>query len=192
MSLFNDNGKNKSEEMLDFGFEADFTESEYTTISGKEQRNLADATGYGIFDLDVGNIVTGYPEISIFENNEKNDAGEFIRKYQGIRLRVIDVDEYVDLYANIPRRNENGFIENINKYQNFYRTGFDLIFSFMRWLDESLVITTDGNEINRISRVNIDAICKKMDSMDFIKIKIIEGADADYNSFILMDMKETI
>jgi len=173
----------------DFGFDAEYTESEYTTISGKEQRNLQGATSYNIGDIEIGNIVTGYPELVIFPNNDKDENGEFKRNYQSVRIRAIDHDEYVDLYANIPRRDENGFIEGLNKYSNFFRTGFDLCFSFMRWLDETNVVTSDGEEINRINKINIDNVCKKIDSMDYVKIKIVKGGNDGYNSFIIVDMK---
>lgn len=178
---------------LDFGFEAEHSEFDgYTTIIGNEQRDVSNAVGYSIADLEIGNIVSGYSEATIFANEDKDIDGSYVRNYQSVRVRAIDGDEYVDLYANIPRRDEQGFITNLNKFQTFYRTGFDLVFSFMRWIDETMVVDENGEEINKINRVNIDNICKKIDSMEYIKIKIIKGADENYNSWIIMDMKEKI
>lgn len=174
----------------EFGFTAEFTPDEFTTISGKEYRDMSMATKYTIQDFEIGNIINGYPELTIFPNNEKDDEGNFKDNYQSIRLRIIDGDEeYVDLYANIPRRDADGFIENLNKSWNFMRTGFDLCFSFMRWVDETNVVTPNGEEINKITKINIDRICKKIDSMDWVKVKIIKSNDEKYPSWILLDMK---
>lgn len=174
----------------EFGFTAEFTPDEFTTISGKEYRDMSRATKYTVQDFEIGNIINGYPELTIFPNNEKDDEGNFKDNYQSIRLRIIDGDEeYVDLYANIPRRDADGFIENLNKSWKFMRTGFDLCFSFMRWVDETNVVTPTGEEINRITKINIDRICKKIDLMDWVKVKIIKSNDEKYPSWILLDMK---
>lgn len=174
----------------EFGFEAIYEDDEYTTISGKEYKDMSMATQYNINDFEIGDVITGYPEITIFPNNEKDENGEFKRKSQSIRLRLCDGDEeYVDLYANIPRRDDKGFIENLNKSFNFMRTGFDLCFSFMRWLNEANVITSKGETINRINKINVDNICKKIDSMNWVKVKIVKSNDPAYPSWILLDMK---
>ena len=34
-----------------------------------------------------------------------------MKNYQSIRIRLVDHNEYVDLYANIPRRDEKGFVK---------------------------------------------------------------------------------
>lgn len=187
--------KNTEQVGLDFGFEAEYDETEgvYHTVLGNEQRDVSNVEQYDIRDFDVGNIITGYPEIVIFDNNEKDENGEFKRKSQSIRLRVIDGDaEYVDLYANIPRRDEQGFITGLNKYFDFFRTGFDLVFSFMRFLDETNVVDSDGNEINKINKINIERICEAIDRMEYVKVKIVESNDENYPSFIILDLKEEI
>lgn len=174
----------------EFGFTAEFKLDEYTTISGKEYRDMGKATQYNIKDFDIGNVINGYPELTIFENNDKDDKGEYVKNYQSVRLRIIDGDEeYVDLYANIPRRDTNGFVEKLNKGWKFMRGGFDLAFSFMRWVDETNVVTPTGEEINYINKINMDAICRKIDSMEWVKVKIVEGADEDYPSWIILDIK---
>lgn len=174
----------------EFGFIGEVTEDEYTTVSGKEYRDMNRATKYDINDFELGNIINGYPEITIFKNMDKDDNGEFVRKSQSVRLRIIDGDEeYVDLYANIPRMDDDGFIENLNKSFGFMRTGFDLCFSFMRWIDETNVVTPSGDEINSIKKINIMNICKKIDGFNWVKVKIIKGADEQYPSWILLDMQ---
>ena len=180
----------KPTEEFDFGFDAEYEEQKgYTTISGNEQRDVSNATGYYLSDLEIGNIITGYPEVTIFQNNDKNDAGEFIKKYQNVRVRVIDHDEYIDLYANIPRADENGFIKGLNKYFDFFRTGWDLCFSFMRMISEANVVDKNGEEINKINSINIENVCKKIDSMNYIKCKVVKGANEDYDSWIILDLQ---
>lgn len=177
-----------------YGFDAEYTENTgYTTISGKEQIPVNDKTGYYIGDLEIGQMVTGKVEVAYFQNDDKDElTGEFVRKYQNIRIRVIDEDEYVDFYANIPRADENGFITGLNKYFEFYRTGFDLVFSFMRFIDETNVITANGEEINRINKVNIVNIAKAIDQHDLITIKVVKGANEEYNSWIITNLKKGV
>ena len=178
-----------------FGFEAEYDENEgeFKTISDNEPRDVSMATKYDIRDFDIGNVVTGYPEVTIFNNNEKDENGEFKKKSQSVRVRIVDGDEeYVDLYANIPRRDDKGFVTGLNKYFNFYRTGFDLVYSFMRFLDETNVVDANGEEINRINKVNIENICKAIDKMEYIKVKIVESGDEDYPSWIILDLKEEL
>lgn len=181
----------KEQVTLDFGFEAEYVGG-YKTISGNEQRDIDEATGYYLSDLEIGNVVTGYPEVIIFDNNEKDDDDEYIKNYQSPRVRVIDHDEYVDCYANIPRRDEEGIIRNIYKSNDFYKSGFNLVFGFMRWVDETNVIDSTGEEIDHIKAVNIETVCKMIDSMEYIKIKVVEGASEEYPSFIILDLKEKI
>lgn len=176
-----------------FGFEAEYEDNDYKTISGKEYRDKTGATAYNIQDFEISNIITGYPELTIFKNNEKDDDGEYVRNYQSIRLTVCDGDEeYVDLYANIPRMDDKGFIRDLNHYQKFFRTGFDLVFSFMRWVNEANVYDSKGETINKIKMVNIENVCRKIDEMAYVKVKIIKGADEAYPSFIILDLKEEI
>ena len=176
-----------------FGFEAEYEPNDYTTISGKEYRDMTGATAYNIQDFELSNVITGYPELTIFPNNDKDENGDYKRNYQSIRFRIIDGDEeYVDLYANIPHRDDKGFIHNLNHYQKFYRSGFDLVFSFMRWVNEENVYDDNGETINKIKMVNIDNICKKIDAMEYVKVKIIKGAEEAYPSFIILDLKAEI
>ena len=171
---------------FDFGFEAEY--QGFETITGKDQTDISNSTGYGLGDLEIGNTVNGRPEVVIFENNEKDDDGEYVKNYQSIRIRLVDHNEYVDLYANIPRRDEKGFVS-LYHYQDFYRTGFDLAKSFMRFLDETNIVDETGEEINMINKINIENVCKAIDMKDYAKFKVVKGASEEYDSFILMDMK---
>ena len=174
----------------EYGFIGEYGVDDYTTITGKEYKDTSNATAYNIGDFDIGEYITGSPEVTIFENNDKDDDGKYVKNYQLVRVTLWDANdsEYVNLYANIPRKDTNGFIEKLNKGWKFMRGGFDLCFSFMRWVDETNVVTSKGEEINRIPKINIQKICEKIDSMDFVKVKVIKGTSEDYPSFIILDM----
>jgi len=180
---------------LDFGFKAEYVEG-FKTISGKEPKETDGCLKYTIQDFDIGNKIEGYPEITIFDNNDKDDEGKYEKNYQSIRLRLFDdtIDddepEYIDLYANIPRRNDNGVIKDINKFFGFYRGGFDLIFSFMRFFDETNVVTEKGEEINKINGANIENICKYIDMQNRVNVKVVKGASEDYPSWIILNMEK--
>ena len=192
MAINNEDKTVKNDLDLDFGFDAEYNEFDgYTTISGNEQTDVSNMTGYSVADVDIGNFVTGVPEVTIFLNNSKDENGNYIKNYQSVRIRLIDYDEYVDLYANIPRMDDRGFIHDLNRYQHFYRTGFDLCFSFMRFIDETNILDENG-EINRINAVNIEKICKTIDQMEYAKIKIINGAVAEYPSWVILDLKNKV
>ena len=83
---------------------------------------------------------------------------------------------------------DNGFIHDLNRYLHFYRTGFDLVFSFMKFINESNVLDENG-EINKIKTVNIEKICEAIDQMDYAKIKIVNGAVEQYPSWIILELQ---
>jgi len=167
----------------DLEFETEYTEDNgYNTISGKEQTNVQTFEKLSIYDFDIGDDITGLPEISHFKNDD--------RKSDSLRVRVINEDEYVDLYVNIPKPNEHGVITNIRKGFDFYRTAFDFIYSVLRWKDERNVVNAAGEEINVIKKVNIIKFAKFVDQMDNIGIRITEGnIESEYNSFIIYKME---
>ena len=167
----------------DLEFEAEYEEERtYTTISGKEYNDVHDWTKYGMMDFDVGDEVEGIPEITYFENKD--------RKYDSLRVRVLDDMEYADLYINIPKPDENGFITNIRKSLDFYRTAFDFIYSVLRYRDEHNVVDSNGEEVNNFKRVNILTFAKYVDQMHRICVRITEGnTDSDYNSWIIYQME---
>ena len=167
----------------DLDFEAEYEEERtYTTISGKEQHDVHDWEPMKNYELDVGDEMSGIPEVTIFENKDK--------KYDSLRLRVLDDGEYLDCYANIPKRDNLGYVTNIRKGFDFYRTCFDFIFGVLRWRDETNVVNTDGEEINKFGKVNIFNFAKFVDQQNRIYVKIIEGnKDSDYNSWIILNME---
>ena len=174
--------KSKKEE-FPLEFEADYEEERtYTTISGKEYIPVQDWTKYGMYDFDVGDEVEGIPEVTHFENKD--------RKYDSLRVRVLDEEEYVDLYINIPKPDEKGYIKDIRKGFDFYRTCFDFIYSILRWRDETNVVNDDGEEVNVFRKVNIINFAKYLDQMSRISVRITQGnADSDYNSWIIYQME---
>ena len=166
-------------EDIEYGYEEETT---YTTISGKEYQEVYDWTKFGMRDLDIGEEIEGIPEITYFENKDK--------KYDSLRVRILDDGEYADLYINIPKPDKQGYITNIKKGFDFYRTAYDFIFSILRWRDESNVVNRDGEEINTFGKVNIMNFAKYVDQMNRVGARIIEGnKESDYNSWIIYKME---
>ena len=167
----------------DLEFEAEYEEERtYTTITGKEYQETTDWEGMKTYELDVGDEMEGLPEVTIFENKDK--------KYDSLRLRVLDDGEYLDCYANIPKPDQLGYITNIRKGFDFYRTCFDFIYSILKLRDERNVVNADGEEINKFSKVNIITFSKYVDQMSRIGVRITEGnEDSDYNSWIIYKME---
>lgn len=174
--------KTKKED-FDLEFEAEYEEERtYTTISGKEYIPVHDWTKYGMYDFEVGDEVEGIPEVTWFQNND--------RKYDSLRVRILDDEEYADLYINIPKPDEKGYITDIRKGFDFYRTCFDFIYSILRWRDEHNVVNSDGEEVNVFRKVNIINFAKYLDTMNRISIRITKGnPDSDYNSWIIYQME---
>ena len=152
------------------------------TISGKEQEYHQDWEKYTMRDLDVGAEMEGKPEIRHFINEN--------RKSDSLRVRVSDDGEIVDCYVNIPKPDKNGFITNIRKDFDFYRTAYDFIYSVLRWNGEQNVIDSKGEEINTFKKVNIINFAKFVDQFNRIGIRITPGNEtSDYDSFIIYKME---
>ena len=167
----------------DLEFEAEYEEERtYTTISGKEYADVHDWEKYGMYDFDVGDEIEGIPEFTYFPNKD--------RKYDSIRGRVLDDGEYVDLYINIPKPDKDGYITNIRKSFDFYRTAFDFIYSILRYRDETNVVDQNGEEVNNFNKVNIMNFAKYVDQMSRIGVRITEGnKNSEYNSWIIYKME---
>ena len=167
----------------DLEFEAEYEEEiVYTTISGKEYNDIHDWEKYTMPDFDIGDEVQGIPEITYFTNND--------RKYDSLRVRILDDGEYADLYINIPKPDEQGYITNIRKSFDFYRVCFDFIFSVLRYRNEANVINQEGEEVNNFKKVNILTFAKYVDQMNRINVKITKGnRESDYNSWIITQME---
>lgn len=165
-------------------FEGAYEEEKvYTTISGNEYQEVNEWEKITLNDLAVDAIIDGYPEITYYENKE--------RKSDSLRLRVLDDGEYVDLYINIPKPDEKGFVTGINAGFDFYRTAFDFIYSILYLRDEHNVIDQrNGEPVNRFNKVNILNFAKYVDNMHHISLKITEGnSSSDYNSWIITKME---
>ena len=167
----------------DLQFEAEYEEERtYTTISGKEYMDITGFEKYGMYDFDVGDEIGGVPEFTFFENKDK--------KYDSLRVRIVDIDEYADLYINLPKPDKDGFITNIRKGFDFYRTCYDFIYSVLRYRDESNVVDANGEEVNNFRKVNICTFAKYVDQMERIEVRITEGnTNSDYNSWIITKME---
>lgn len=170
-------------------FEAEYEEDQgeekkYYTISGKEQQYNKDYESYKNYECDVGDDLTGYPEITVFEKKGKS--------YNALRLRVIDNigEEILDCYMNFPEWDENGYVENITKSFDFYRPCFDFIYSVLRCRNEKNVVDKKGEEYNKFSRVNLKTFAMYVDQMKEVTVKITEGnSDSDYNSWEIIEME---
>jgi len=176
----------KTNEQISFDeleFEAEYTENDgYTTISGKEQTNVQEYEKMSIYDFEIGDDIRGCPEISHFKNDD--------RKSDSLRVRIINEDEYVDLYVNIPKPDELGYVTNIKKSFDFYRTAFDFIYSILRWKDETNVVDSNGEEINVFKKVNIINFAKFVDQKEQIGVRLTEGnSESEYNSWIIYKME---
>ena len=170
----------------DLEFEAEFIDEDTAkpkclTISGKESIYEPNWERYGMQDLEIGDTFEGRPEITKFENEDKT--------YDAYRLRVMDDGEIVDIYINYPKK-DYPYVTGINKTFDFYRKCFDFIYSVLRYRDETNVVNSQGEEVNRFNKVNIETFAKYVDQMDRIGIKITEGnSDSEYNSFIIYKME---
>lgn len=170
----------------DLEFEAEYVDEEeletkkFYTISGKESQYEPTWEKYRMSDLDVGDEFSGRPEINIFENDDKT--------YNALRLRLMDDGEILDLYVNFPKK-DYPYVNGINKGFDFYRTCFDFLFSILWWKDETNVVNSNGEEINKFGKVNLENFAKFVDSMNRVSIKITEGnPDSEYNSWIIRKM----
>ena len=181
--------KSKNTEQItfeDLDFEAEYTEddNDYKTISGKPIKDISEYSQFKAYDLDVGEDPVGYPEVTIFTNDDK--------KYDSLRLRLIipEDEEVLDCYANIPKRDKLGYITNIRKSFDFYRTAFDFIFSVLKWRDERNVVDKNGEEINIFRKVNIETFAKYVDQHERIGVRITEGnPESTYDSWIIYKME---
>lgn len=178
--------KSKTENQIQFDdleFEAEVEQDRiYTTISGKEQEDTFDQEKISIRELDIGDRFEGKPEITHFKNDDK--------KYDSLRLRLLDDGEYLDSYINIPKPDDKGFITNIRAGFDFYRTCFDFIYSILLYRDEQNVVDTNGEPVNKFGKVNIINFAKYVDQFNRVGLEVTEGnTQSDYNSFILYKME---
>jgi hypothetical protein len=184
MALNQEQTKNNTLDLL--GVEVSSAEETYTDVSNMNQ--------FRAYDLEVGATFSGRPEVSIWTNDEVDEKGEFIKKYDSCRVRLIDSPDYLDAYFNIPKPDENGIITNVRKGFDFYRSCFDMIYSFLRYIDETNIIDpSTGEEIRTIKKINIEHFVEILNDKELIELVITEGnPDSDYNSFMIRKMVDII
>ena len=182
MALKNEN-KTEQINFDDLSCEGGFAE-EYTTITGKEQMYCPDYEVYKTYECDLGDELTGYPEVSIIPKKEKS--------YDTLKIRIIDETsgEILEAYANFPRANEEGFVKNINKGFDFYRNAFDFIFSLRRCQGEKYVVDKNGEEYTTWKNIDFIGHAKLVDRMSKVTIQVTEGnPESTYDSWEIKRME---
>ena len=171
----------------DIEFEAEFIDEDqmeskkFYTISGKESWYEPEWEKYGIQDLDVGVEMEGRVEINIFENKDKS--------YDAFRVRILDDGEILDLYVNYPKK-DFPIVKNINKTFDFYRKCFDFMFSVLKHRDERNVVDSNGEEVNKFNKMNLEMLAKYVDQHERVGVRITEGnTNSEYNSFIIYKLE---
>lgn len=174
----------------DLEYEAEYVDEEeletkvYYTISGKEADYEPTWEKMNIRELEVGDEFEGKPEVTIFENKDKT------KSYDAIRLRLLDDGEILDCYFNFPK-NDFPYVTGINKGFDWYRTCFDFIFSVLRLRGEENVVNSDGEEVNKFKKVNLETFAKYVDQHSRVGVRVTEGnPDSEYKSWIIFDMEE--
>ena len=151
----------------------------FYTISGKESWYEPTWERYNMRDLEVGDQFEGRPEIMLFENEDKT--------YDALRLRIMDDGEILDLYINYPKKHFP-YVRGINSKFDFYRKCFDFIFSVLKIQGEQYVVNSQGDEVNKFGKINIENLAKFVDKHERIGVEITEGnEDSEYDSFIMCD-----
>lgn len=167
----------------DLQCEGGFSE-EYLTLTGKEQTYLPEYDVYKTYECDVGDDLTGYPEVTILPKEGKS--------YDALRVKVIDetTEEILEAYANFPRADERGFVKKITKDFDFYRNAFDFIYSLRKCQGDKYVLDKNGEEYTEWKNIDFIGHAKLVDQMKKITIKITEGnPDSPYNSWMITRME---
>lgn len=135
------------------------------------------------YDNEVGIYFEGRPEISVFEPRDG-------KNYHNIRFRLLDDinREYADFYITVPNSDDKGFIHNLRKNFDFYRSGFDVIFSYLKLQNPVNVITDTGDEINKFASFNMDRFIELLKTYSLIGMKVTEGNpdNDEYNSCMII------
>ena len=167
----------------DLACEGGFSQ-EYTTVTGKEQQTLPEYEVYKTYECDVGDELTGYPEVSIIPKKEKS--------YDTLKIRVIDdtADEILEAYANFPGANEKGIVKNITRNFDFYRNAYDFIYGVRKCQGERYVVDENGEEYTEWNNIDFIGHAKLVDMMSTITIKITEGnPNSQYDSWEIIHME---
>lgn len=178
--------KSKTNNQINFDdleCEGGFSE-EYLTITGKEQKSTQGYEVYKTYECDVGDNLTGYPEVTIIPKEGKS--------YDALKVKIIDEtgEEILEAYANFPRADEKGFVKRIGKDFDFYRNAFDFIYSLRRCQGEKYVLDKNGEEYNEWKNIDFIGHAKLLDQMTKVTIQITEGnPDSSYDSWMITRME---
>lgn len=142
-------------------------------------------------DLKVKQEVTGEPELVLFINEEKEINGQHYeaKKWDTINMRLFSDEDYLQIYINIPKVDDNGFICNIHQNNSFLKNCFNLIFGYMRLVNEDAVIDPESETgyINYFNKINIKFLIEKLNELTDIKIKVTAG-EKGYQGFLITEI----
>ena len=160
-------------EML--GFEVDTQDYVVEDLSELEKITLN--------ELDSGTEYDGKPSLYLFENDDKN--------WDNIRVRVIDTKDYLQAYCNIPKPDADGFIRDIHQNNKFYRGAFDLVYSYLHAIDETLILDPQSptGYINHIKKINIKKVIEQLNAKSKVEVRVTEGSGDGYNSMVILSME---
>lgn len=182
-------------DVMDFGMEVsteDYDE-DYVPRRSTKDAHGEPLTKVKLDDLKVNSKVTGEPDFAIYINDEKEVNGKKFeaKKWDTVNGRLFgdDGEDYLEIYINCPKIDENGFIHNIHQKNNFYNNCFNLIFGFMRHINEDALIDPDSETgyINYFKKINIEKVVEKLNEFTDIEIKVTEGQNG-YNGFIITEI----
>lgn len=174
-------------------------ETEYSTGSSW----TIDVTGLdkiNIDELNIGDTVSGMPEFRLLDNSDRTNADGSKRKWDSIAMHLVDAGEtdefgeqdgeYVVAYLPCPRPDQQGNITNVFG-NGFYHGTFNLIYSYLRTLNEGNVLDSQGNIINTIKKINIVKLIEKLNDLSSMEIKVMKGANGDetYLTFMITEME---
>lgn len=204
MAIKNKQTKSNEEEVVieqvTNGLDALGIETEYSEGTSSFLIDTDGLDKISINDLDIGVEVDGMPEFVIFDNSDRTNNDGSKRKWDSLCCHLVDIEEtdeygeqtgeYVEAYLPIPRPDENGMITNLFG-NGFYHGAFNLIYSYLRTLDESNVLDSNGNIINTIKKVNIVKLVETLNKYDKMEIKVMKGANGDTNylTFMITNMQ---
>jgi len=187
--------KLSEEEMEMLGIEVsteDYDEDYVPRRSTKDPHGNA-LTKVKLDDLKVGKEVIGEPDVAIYINDEKEINGVKYdeKKWDTANMRLFSEDgtDYLEIYINIPKVDEDGFIHNIHQKNKFYNNCFNLIFGFMKHMNEDMLIDSESETgfVNYFKKINIEYLVEKLNEFTDIKIKVTEGQN-NYNGFIITEI----
>lgn len=180
--------KEIDEEFEQFGFEADTEEYDDDYVPRNSTEGLSKVV---LNDLPVGKEIVGEPDIAIYINDEKEINGKKFeaKKWDTVNARLFSDEDYLEIYINVPKIDEDGFIHNINKNNKFFENCFNLIFGYMRLVNEDAVLDPESPSgyINHIKKINIRYLVEKLNELTDIKLKVTEG-NKGYQGFIITEI----